>query len=213
MPNDRTSGRDGTSATNAPASAFAAPHLALPKGGGALRGTGETFAANLATGTGALTLPIPLSLGRSGSGPQLSLSYGSADSNGPFGFGWRLGLAEITRRTDKGLPVFDDAPLITDSRTTDIFILSGTEDLVPLLTRSEDRDWHVPQRRRARATRSRPIVRGPRGCSHGSSAGRASLTATATGARSRATTCSPSTASTPTRALPIRTIRAASSPG
>jgi hypothetical protein len=107
MPNDPTIRGDSNRATSTPRSAFTAPQLALPKGGGALRGIGETFAANLATGTGALTVPIPLSLGRSGSGPQLSLSYGSADSNGPFGFGWRLALAEITRRTDKGLPLYE----------------------------------------------------------------------------------------------------------
>jgi hypothetical protein len=41
--------------------------LSLPKGGGAIRGIGEKFAANPVTGTGSLTVPIAVSPGRSGS--------------------------------------------------------------------------------------------------------------------------------------------------
>src|SRR5208337_2137150 len=103
------------------------PQLNLPKGGGAIRGIGEKFAANPVTGTGSLSVPIATSPGRSGFGPQLSLSYDSGSGNGPFGLGWSLSLPEITRRTDKGLPrYFDD-------EESDIFILSGAEDLVPVL--------------------------------------------------------------------------------
>ena len=50
------------------------PELSLPKGGGAIRGIGEKFAANPVTGTGSFTVPIYTSPGRSGFGPQLSLS-------------------------------------------------------------------------------------------------------------------------------------------
>jgi hypothetical protein len=144
MPDNPGGGRDGKTATDTSRSAFSAPHLALPKGGGALRGIGETFAANLVTGTGALTVPIPLSPGRSGFGPQLSLFYDSGIDNGPFGFGWRLSLPSITRRTDKGLPRYDDAPRMADTRATDIFLLSVAEDLVPVLVRNGDGDWRVP---------------------------------------------------------------------
>ena len=42
------------------------PSLSLPKGGGAIRGIGEKFAANPVTGTGSLTVPIYTSPGRSG---------------------------------------------------------------------------------------------------------------------------------------------------
>ena len=52
---------------------FAPPQLSLPKGGGALRGVDEKFAANLITGTGSLTVPLATSAGRAGFGPQLSL--------------------------------------------------------------------------------------------------------------------------------------------
>ena len=61
------------------------PSISLPKGGGAIRGIGEKFAANSVTGTGSLSVPIYTSPGRSGFGPQLSLSYDSGTGNGPFG--------------------------------------------------------------------------------------------------------------------------------
>ncbi|HEU5226210.1 MAG TPA: SpvB/TcaC N-terminal domain-containing protein [Ktedonobacteraceae bacterium] len=54
---------------------IAAPSISLPKGGGAIRGIGEKFAANPVTGTGSMTIPIATSPGRSGFGPQLALSY------------------------------------------------------------------------------------------------------------------------------------------
>ncbi len=69
-----------------------APTISLPKGGGAIRGIGEKFAANPVTGTGSMSVPIATSPGRSGFGPQLSLSYDSGAGNGPFGFGWSLSL-------------------------------------------------------------------------------------------------------------------------
>src|SRR5918999_3238666 len=104
-----------------------APAISLPKGGGAIRGIGEKFAANPVTGTGSMTVPIATSPGRSGFGPQLSLSYDSGAGNGPFGFGWNLSLPAITRKTDKGLPRYRDA------EGSDVFVLSGAEDLVPVL--------------------------------------------------------------------------------
>src|SRR5712692_6798336 len=108
------------------------PSISLPKGGGAIRGIGEKFAANPVTGTGSMTVPIATSPGRSGFGPQLSLSYDSGTGNGPFGFGWSLSLPSITRKTDKGLPRYDDP------QESDVFILSGAEDLVPVYETNED---------------------------------------------------------------------------
>src|SRR5512137_760135 len=84
------------------------PAISLPKGGGAIRGIGEKFAANPVTGTGSMTVPIATSPGRSGFGPQLNLSYDSGSGNGPFGFGWSLSLPAMTRKTDKGLPRYLD---------------------------------------------------------------------------------------------------------
>jgi hypothetical protein len=85
------------------------------------------FAANPVTGTGAMSVPIATSPGRSGFGPQLSVSCDSGAGNGPFGIGWNLSLAAITRKTDKGLPQYCDA------EESDVFILSGAEDLVLVL--------------------------------------------------------------------------------
>jgi RHS repeat-associated protein len=104
-----------------------APQITLPKGGGAIRGIGEKFAANPVAGTGSLTVPIYASPGRSGFGPQLALAYDSGSGNSPFGFGWSLALPTITRKTDKGLPQYADCD------ESDIFILSGAEDLTPAL--------------------------------------------------------------------------------
>src|SRR5712691_7670189 len=108
-------------------SAFAPPQIALPKGGGAIRGIDEKFSANPVTGTGSLSVALPLSPGRSGFGPKLSLNYDSGTGNGIFGMGWSLSMPSITRRTDKGLPQY------RDSEESDIFVLSGAEDLVPVL--------------------------------------------------------------------------------
>lgn len=105
----------------------AAPAISLPKGGGAIRGVGEKFAANPVTGTGSMTVPLAISPGRSGFAPQLSLSYDSGSGNGPFGLGWQLSVPIITRKTDKGLPQYHDA------EESDVYILSGVEDLVPVL--------------------------------------------------------------------------------
>lgn len=101
--------------------------VTIPKGGGAIRGIGEKFGTNPATGSGTMTVPIATSPGRSDFGPQLSLSYGSTAGNGPFGFGWHLPLPLVTRKTDKGRPQYLNA------EESDVFILSGAEDLVPVL--------------------------------------------------------------------------------
>ena len=113
------------------------PVLSLPKGGGAIHGMGEKFSANPVTGTGSMSVPITTSPGRSGFGPQLSLSYDSGAGNGPFGFGWSLSLPAITRKTDKGLPHYFDA------QDSDVFILSGAEDLVPVFKKKTNGDWDL----------------------------------------------------------------------
>ncbi len=103
------------------------PSISLPKGGGAIRGIGETFQANAATGTATLNVPISVSPGRSGFGPALSLAYDSGSGNGPYGLGWSLSVASVRRKTDKGLPRY------ADHEDSDTFILAGAEDLVPAL--------------------------------------------------------------------------------
>lgn len=113
--------------------AMRVPSISLPKGGGAIRGIGEKFVANPVTGSGSMSVPLSITPGRAGFGPQLSLSYDSGAGNGAFGFGWNLALPSINRKTDKGLPQYHDAA------ESDVFILSGAEDLVPELTASGGR--------------------------------------------------------------------------
>jgi hypothetical protein len=110
--------------------------ISLPKGGGAIKGIGEKFAVSSVTGTGSLSVPIFASPGRSGFSPQLSLNYDSGSGNGPFGFGWHVSVPEITRKTDKGLPRYQDED------ESDVFILSGAEDLVPDAREFFEKEWN-----------------------------------------------------------------------
>ena len=96
----------------------------VPKGGGALTGMGETFQPDLHTGTGNLTVPIPLPAGRRELTPSLSLAYSTGAGNGPFGLGWSMNVPRVSRRTDRGIPRYDDTP--------DTFVLSGAEELIPV---------------------------------------------------------------------------------
>ncbi|WP_217644950.1 SpvB/TcaC N-terminal domain-containing protein [Geodermatophilus amargosae] len=122
---------------------------------------GEKFAANPVTGTGSMSVPIATSPGRSGFGPRLSLAYDSGSGNGSFGFGWNLSLPAITRKTDKGLPKYRDA------EESDVFVLSGAEDLVPILVQNPHGQWErerLPARTVGgityQVTRYRPRVEG-----------------------------------------------------
>jgi RHS repeat-associated protein len=138
-------GRNGrTTPSNATGAVPTAPALSLPKGGGAIRGIDEKFSTNLVTGTASFAIPIAASHGRSGSALDLGLSYDSGAGNGPFGLGWRASVLAITRKTDKGLPRYIDA------EESDVFVLSGSEDLVPLETEPVPREGYRIQRYRPR---------------------------------------------------------------
>ena len=117
----------GTKGPDAPqASANQPAAISLPKGGGAIKGISEKFSANPVTGTSSFSISLPVSPAR-GLEPQLSLNYDSGSGNGPFGLGWSLGLPSISRKTAKGLPQYSDL------KDSDTYVLSGAEDLVPLL--------------------------------------------------------------------------------
>ena len=144
---ERSPGATSSKAPEAPATGLAAkaptaggsppagasdlvPTLALPKGGGALKNIGDKFAANAFTGSGGMSVPLPISPGRDLT-PSLALEYSTGAGNGPFGIGWQLSVAAITRKTDRGLPTYDDA------HEVDTFVFAGAEDLVPLLALSQ----------------------------------------------------------------------------
>lgn len=98
--------------------------IGLPRGGGALSGIGEKFAADPHTGTGNFTIPLALPPGRNGLAPALRLDYSTGTGNGPFGLGWALSVSGVSRKTAKGVPRYDEE--------RDVFLLSGAEDLVPV---------------------------------------------------------------------------------
>lgn len=100
------------------------PTISLPKGGGALHGIGEKFSPDLHTGTGNFTVPLAVPQGRNGFQPEPILQYSTGQGNGPFGMGWSLSLPVIARKTSSGVPRYDDE--------RDVFILAGSEDLVPV---------------------------------------------------------------------------------
>lgn len=89
-----------------------------------MHGVGEKFSPDLFTGTGNITIPLPVPAGRNGLQPNLDLTYSSGSGNGPCGVGWSMGPNCISRKMSGGVPIYDD--------TQDVFLLSGSEDLVPV---------------------------------------------------------------------------------
>jgi RHS repeat-associated protein len=130
-------------------SSLSPPTISLPRGGGAIRGIDEKLAVTAVTGTASLSLGLPLSSGRPGISPSLSLTYDSGTGQSPFGLGWALSIGSISRKTDPRLPRYRDA------EESDVFVLSGADDLVPVL-RSDgvrerfERDGHRVDRYRPR---------------------------------------------------------------
>jgi RHS repeat-associated protein len=113
------------------------PAISLPKGGGAIIGIGEKLTIG-PSGTARLTVPVFTPPARQGFTPALELGYDSGAGNGPFGIGWNLLVPSVTRKTSLGLPRYADAD------DSDMFILSGAEDLIPRLNLSGN-DWTLDQ--------------------------------------------------------------------
>jgi RHS repeat-associated protein len=101
-----------------------------------LGGIGEKFSPDLHTGTGNFTIPVALPPGRNGFQPEINLVYSTGDGNGPFGLGWKLSIPGVSRKTSKGVPLYNEdaeqAALDRHNERRDVFILSGAEDLVPV---------------------------------------------------------------------------------
>lgn len=83
----------------------------LPKGGGAIQSIGKGWGGVGTSGAASFEIALPLSPGR-GYAPELSLSYQSSVSAGPFGMGWQLTLGCVSRRLSKGVPRYDDDDVI-----------------------------------------------------------------------------------------------------
>ena len=84
-----------------------APQVYLPKGGGAIKGMGESFAPQAFSGSAGFSLALPGATAR-GFTPSLSIGYASSAGNGIFGLGFHLPISSITRKTSKNLPHYDD---------------------------------------------------------------------------------------------------------
>ena len=105
------------SAKPALASGVDPTRISLPKGPGSIEGLGRNFSASLASGTSSYGLDIAIPPAVGGFGPKTSLDYDSGGGVGELGIGWRLGgIPSIRRRTENGLPRFDES---------DVFELSG----------------------------------------------------------------------------------------
>lgn len=111
---------------------FVLPQISLPKGGGAIKKIEEKFQVNAVNGTSTFNIPLPVSPSRNGSSPSVGLSYSSGNGNSAFGLGWQLSIPSISRKTEKGIPQYKD------EEESDTFLLSGAEDLVPLLEQQPD---------------------------------------------------------------------------
>lgn len=110
--------------------------LSPQKGGGALRGLGETFSPDLHTGTGNFSVPIALPDGRNGLKPAISLVFSTGHGNGAFGLGWSLAIPAVTCLTSKGVPRYSG---------TDTFVLSGAEELAQVAGPTADVTTYRPR--------------------------------------------------------------------
>lgn len=102
------------------------PSVSIPKGGGAIKGIDEKFEVNPINGSASVSIPVPVA-GARALAPDMAITYSSGAGNGLFGAGWSLTLSDISRKTDKGLPVYDDG------EESDVYLMAGAEDLVPEL--------------------------------------------------------------------------------
>ncbi|HPI05165.1 MAG TPA: SpvB/TcaC N-terminal domain-containing protein [Saprospiraceae bacterium] len=94
--------------------------ITMPKGGGAMRGLGDTYKADLLKGTGAYSIPLPVTPAR-GFEPQWSLDYNSGAGNSAFGLGFSLAIPGISINTEKRIPRYDGH---------DVFISADQGELV-----------------------------------------------------------------------------------
>lgn len=107
--------------------------ISLPKGGGSIKGIGETFQPDSFSGTGSYSIPIPVSTAR-GFEPRLSVDYSSGGGNGIFGLGFSLSIPKISIRTEKGIPKYDGK---------DIFIAGAGELVLKLKNPSKKNGFDV----------------------------------------------------------------------
>jgi RHS repeat-associated protein len=104
--------------------------ISVPKGSGTVEGMGESFSAQLSTGSAAFSIPIALPAARGGAQPSLALGYSSSNGWGIAGLGWDVGVPYIARQTDRGTPHYGDQSGYFDDQ--DRFVFNGGQELVPI---------------------------------------------------------------------------------
>lgn len=109
------------------AQTISAKEISFPKGGGAVRGIGDSFQTTLFSGAGAYSIPVPVTPAR-GFEPQLSISYSSGSGNGIFGLGFSLSLSRISIYTREHAPRYNG----TDKFELDGKLLVAKEDSINL---------------------------------------------------------------------------------
>ena len=113
-------------------SAVSDQSISVPQGAGKIQGMGESFSEQLSTGVATGQVPIALPDARGGAQPGLALVYSSANGHGVAGVGWDIGVASISRQTDRGLPAYLDPPAGGDwTPQQDRFVI-GADELVPI---------------------------------------------------------------------------------
>jgi RHS repeat-associated protein len=132
---------------------LSAQTLKLPDGPASMKGLGESFSPNIATGTGSYSIPITLPTATLS--PVVSVSYSTGKGKGEAGLGFRIPVLNIYRTTDKGLPKFTgsdrfavEGPTLNDELVPvdaehSVFRLKN-EGAYALFTRSKkDDSWTV----------------------------------------------------------------------
>jgi len=122
--------------------------ISLPSGPGSIEGLGDSFEAQLNSGTMTYGVGLTLPPGRAGTQPGVRFSYNGGAGNGLLGLGWDIGFGMIRRQVDKGFPAYNES---------DTFLLGG-EELVPLS--NPDGDWRCENEGGFQRTRRLPEGKG-----------------------------------------------------
>lgn len=93
--------------------------VSLPQGGGAAMASSDSLTVDMSRGGGSYSVSIQAPPGRGGLNPDLRLNYSSTTGFGAAGLGWSLDTPRIFRRTDTGVPTYNDCQ--------DVFSYQGEE--------------------------------------------------------------------------------------
>lgn len=95
--------------------------VSLPSGPGSIQGLGGDFQTDLPSGTLSYSFGIEIPPGPADHAPGLSLEYDGGFGNGSLGYGWRIIVPKVERKTSRGTPRYVDGPNgIDDDRDGDV---------------------------------------------------------------------------------------------